>query len=66
LDRHFDRIEVIEAESCAVLSTFTEHDFRDAFKKWKKCWEWCIHAEGDYFTISRVMAATRPKVTRSF
>jgi hypothetical protein len=29
--RHFDTIEVIEAGSQAVLNTFTEHDFMDAF-----------------------------------
>jgi hypothetical protein len=29
----FDTIEVIEAESQAVLNTFTEHNFQDAFKK---------------------------------
>jgi hypothetical protein len=37
----FDTIEVIEAESHAVLNTLTEHDFQDAFKKWQKHWEWC-------------------------
>jgi histone-lysine N-methyltransferase SETMAR len=47
--RHFDTIERIEAESQAVLNTLTEHDFQDAFKKWLKCWELCIRAEGDYF-----------------
>jgi hypothetical protein len=30
---HFDTIEVIEAESQAVLNIFTERDFQDAFKK---------------------------------
>jgi hypothetical protein len=40
---------VIEAESLAVLNTLTEHDFQDAFKKWQKCWQQSIHAEGDYF-----------------
>jgi hypothetical protein len=34
--RHFDTIEVIEAESQVVLNTLTEHDFQDAFKKWQK------------------------------
>jgi hypothetical protein len=29
--RHFDTIGLIEAESQAVLNTFTEHDFQDAF-----------------------------------
>jgi hypothetical protein len=32
-DRHFDAVEVIEAESQAALHTLTEHDFQDAFKK---------------------------------
>jgi hypothetical protein len=30
---HFDTIEVMEAESQAVLDTLTEHDFQDAFPK---------------------------------
>jgi hypothetical protein len=30
-----------------LLNIPTEHDFHDAFKKLKKHWEWCIHAEGD-------------------
>jgi hypothetical protein len=34
--RHFDTIEVIEAESQAVLNTLTEHNFQDAFKKMAK------------------------------
>jgi hypothetical protein len=44
--RHFG---TIEAESHAVLNTLTEHDFQDTSKKLQKRWEWCIHAEGDYF-----------------
>jgi hypothetical protein len=47
--RHFDRIEVIEAELQAVLNTLTKHDFYNAFKKWQKRWEQCICTEGDYF-----------------
>jgi hypothetical protein len=39
----------MEAESQVVLNTLAENFFQDAFKKWQKCWEWCIHAEGDYF-----------------
>jgi hypothetical protein len=31
-DRHFDLIEVIEAESQAVLNTLTEQDFQDVLK----------------------------------
>jgi hypothetical protein len=30
---HFDAIEVIGAESQAVLNTLTEHDFQDELKK---------------------------------
>jgi hypothetical protein len=30
---HFDIIEVIEAESQALLNTLPEHDFQDVFKK---------------------------------
>jgi hypothetical protein len=30
--RHFDTIEVIEAESRAVLKTLTKHDFQEAFQ----------------------------------
>jgi hypothetical protein len=45
--RHFDTIEVIEAESQAMMKTLREHDFQDAFKKWQKCWKRCIRAEGD-------------------
>jgi hypothetical protein len=46
---HFATTEAMGAESQAVLNTFTEHDFQDAFKKCHKRWERCIHAEGDYF-----------------
>jgi predicted helicase len=33
VSRHFDEIEMIEAESQTVLNTFTEHDFQHGFKK---------------------------------
>jgi hypothetical protein len=57
--RHFDTVEVIEAESQAVLNTLTEHDSQDAFTKRHKRWERCIHAEVD----SWLMVASRPKVS---
>jgi hypothetical protein len=47
--RCFDTTEVIKAELQAVLNTLIEHNIQDVFKKWQKCWEWCIHVEGDYF-----------------
>jgi hypothetical protein len=46
---HFDTTRVIKAELQAVLNTLTKHSFQNAFKIWQKCWEWCTHAEGDYF-----------------
>jgi hypothetical protein len=56
---HFDTIEVIEAESQAVLNSLTEHDFQDAFKNGRSA------GNGAYAlkeTISRVMAATVPEI----
>jgi hypothetical protein len=58
--RHFDTIEVIEAESQAMLNTLTEHGFLDAFKYWQKRWKRCTLAER---TSSRMMMASRPKVS---
>jgi hypothetical protein len=49
IGRRFDTVEMIEAESQMGLNTLTEHNFHDAFKKWQKCWEQFIRAEGDYF-----------------
>jgi hypothetical protein len=46
---HFHTFEVIEAGSQEVMNILTDHEFEDAFKMWQKCWELCIHAEGDYF-----------------
>jgi hypothetical protein len=59
-DRHFGRIELIGAESRAVLNTFAEHDFHDAITKWQKGWERRIRAEG---TTSMIMVASWPKVS---
>jgi hypothetical protein len=49
---HFDRSEMTEAESQAVLNTLTEHGFQDAFKKGQRLWEQCIRARGDGFERS--------------
>jgi hypothetical protein len=59
--RHFDTIEVIEAKSQAVLSTLTEHDFQDTFKKNGRS-----AGNGAYTwkgTTSRVKVVSRPKVS---
>jgi hypothetical protein len=42
-------MEMIEAESQAMLNTPIEHDFHDVFKKWQKHCKRCVRAEGDYF-----------------
>jgi hypothetical protein len=47
--RHFDRTEVIKAESQAILNTLTEHGFHVAYKSWQKRWKRCIGAEGHCF-----------------
>jgi hypothetical protein len=57
--RHFDTVEVMEAESEAVLNTLAEHDFQDALEIRQKRWEWCIRAEGDYVEGD---GGSRPKV----
>jgi hypothetical protein len=59
-DCHFDAIEVIEAELQAVLNTLTDHNFQDAFKNGRSS------GNGAYAhkrTTSRVMVASRPKVS---
>jgi hypothetical protein len=47
--RHFDTIEVLEADSHAVLNSLTEHGFQIAFKNWQKRWERCIRPGVNYF-----------------
>jgi hypothetical protein len=37
--RHFETIDVVEAESQAVLNIFTEHNLQDAIRKWRKPWK---------------------------
>jgi len=46
--RQFDTIE-IQAETQKVLDTLTEKDFQEAFQKWRRRWDWCLHARGNYF-----------------
>jgi chorismate-pyruvate lyase len=56
---HFDRIEVIEADSLVVLNTLTEHDFKDALKNDRSIGNVAYTQKG---TTSMVMVANRPKV----
>jgi hypothetical protein len=52
-------VEVIRAESQAVLNSILEIDFQDAFKN---CRNVCNSAYMQNGTASRVMVASRPKV----
>ena len=47
--RRFDTIEDIQAETQKVLDTLTEKNFQDAFQKWRRRWDRCLHAGGNYF-----------------
>jgi hypothetical protein len=41
--RRFDTIEEIQAES------LTEKYLQEAFQRWRRRWDWCLHAGGNYF-----------------
>jgi hypothetical protein len=45
----FDTSEEIQAESQRVLDTLTEKDFQEAFQKWRRRWDRCLHAGWNYF-----------------
>jgi hypothetical protein len=47
--RRFDTIKEIQAESQRVLDTLTEKDFRETFQKWRRRWDRCLNAGGNYF-----------------
>jgi len=47
--RQFDTIEEIQAKSQRVPDTLTEKDFQGAFQKWRRWWDRCLHAGGNYF-----------------
>jgi hypothetical protein len=44
----FDTIEEIQFESQRVLDTLTK-DSQEAFQKWKRRWDRCLNARGNYF-----------------
>jgi hypothetical protein len=46
--RWFDTT-VIQAKSQRVLVTLTKTDFQEAFQKWRRRWDRCLHAGGKYF-----------------
>jgi hypothetical protein len=39
----------IQPESQSVLDTVTEKDFQGAFQIWRRRWDRCLYAEGNYF-----------------
>jgi hypothetical protein len=45
----FDTIEEIQAELQRVLHTLTEKNFQETFQKWRRWWDLCLHAGGNYF-----------------
>ena len=45
----FDTAEEIQAESQRVLDTVIEKGFQEAFQKWRRQWDQCLHAGGNYF-----------------
>ena len=47
--RRFDTIEEIQAESRGVLDSLTEKDLQEAFQKWRRRWDRCLHVGGYYF-----------------
>jgi len=47
--RRFDTIEETQAESQRLLDTLIEKDFQEAFQKWRRRWNRCLHVEGNYF-----------------
>jgi len=47
--RRFDTIEETHTESQRVLDTLIEKDFQEAFQKWRRWWDRCLHAGGNYF-----------------
>jgi len=54
----FDTIEEIQAKSQRMLGSLIVKDFQEAFQKWRRQWDQCLHAGGNYF--SRVTVANRP------
>jgi hypothetical protein len=47
--RRFDTTEEIQAESRRVLDSLKEKDFQEAFQKWRRRWDRCLHAGVIYF-----------------
>jgi hypothetical protein len=59
-NRHSDTVDVIEAESQAVLNTLTEHNFQDEFKMAKTLKT--VHS-GRRELLRGVWVVSKPKVS---
>jgi len=46
--RQIGTIEEIQAELQTVLDTLIEKDFQEVFQKWRRWWDRCLHAGGNY------------------
>jgi hypothetical protein len=51
-----DIVEEIQAESQRVLDILNEKDLQEAFRKWRRRWDRCLHVRRKYL---QVMAADR-------
>jgi hypothetical protein len=47
--RRFDNNEEIQDDSPKLLDTLAEKDFQEAFQKWRRRWDRCLYAGGNYF-----------------
>jgi hypothetical protein len=47
----FDNTEEIQTDSQRVLDTLTEKEFQEAFQNWRREWDRCLHAGGNYFEV---------------
>jgi hypothetical protein len=45
----FATVQENQAKSQRVLDTLTEKDFQEAFQKWRRLWDQCLHAGRNYF-----------------
>jgi hypothetical protein len=47
--RQFDTVEKIQTESQSVLDTDRKGVSQEAFQKWRRWWDQCLHAGGNNF-----------------
>jgi hypothetical protein len=48
-DHHYADIQAIKTAMTEQLHIIPESAFWSCFNNLQKCWQWCIHAGGDYF-----------------